>query len=340
MEKNRYCFKDGKVNVYPNYEYHPISSFLNKIPFLKVFAKLTRYLENGYRISKILKHINKKERITSVEFSEGGNFWNSLTKRYHYVTHLHGSSYVFKKFHFQNINLSDILARKAEIFFIKRANLVVAPSKMMSKFVSEETKKSITPIVLPYPLDKKFFKKNKIKNRRHNSKINILFASRNDPVKGGDLLIKAIENLSDYTKDKINVKFFGYKPDHKNISGIINFHDFIPQKELINEYAKADICVIPSIFDNSPYTAHEAMALGKILVVSDAGGIPEIIGDSECGYIFKSGNVNDLNIKISSAIELILTGKSIKMRQNAKIRRTKFGEPESYTKARLLLLKL
>ena len=117
MDKNNNHFRDGEVDVYPNYEYHPISFFIKKIPFFKIFANLIRYFENGYRISTILNQINKKERITSVEFSEGGNFWNALTKRYHYVTHLHGSSFIFKKFGSQNISYSDIIRRKAELFF-------------------------------------------------------------------------------------------------------------------------------------------------------------------------------------------------------------------------------
>ena len=340
MDKNNNHFRDGEVDVYPNYEYHPISFFIKKIPFFKIFANLIRYFENGYRISTILNQINKKERITSVEFSEGGNFWNALTKRYHYVTHLHGSSFIFKKFGSQNISYSDIIRRKAELFFIMRANLIVAPSKMMSDFVSSETSNLSTPIVIPYPVDKIFFKKTKIGIKSVNERINILFAARNDPVKGGDLLIQAIEKLPNSIKNKINVNFFGFKPKHRDISSIINFHNFISHNKLIKEYIKTDICVIPSIFDNSPYTAHEAMALGKILVVSNAGGIPEIIGNPECGYIFKSGNIIDLNLKIIDAIKLVLSGESRIMSQNAKKRKAKFGESEHNINHRLSLLKL
>jgi len=82
------------------------------------------------------------------------------------------------------------------------------------------------------------------------------------------------------------------------------------------------------------------MALGKILVVSDAGGIPEIIGNPECGYIFKSGNIIDLHLKIIDAIDLILSGKSGIMSQNAKKRKAKFGKSEHNINQRLSLLKL
>lgn len=340
MDKNKHHFRDGEIDVYPNYEYHPISIFMAKIPVLRVLANLIRYFENGYRISKILNRINKKEKITSVEFSEGGNFWNAITKRYHYVTHLHGSSFIFKKLGLQKISFSDIIRRKAELFFIIRSNLIVAPSKMISDFVSAEIKKSLTPVVIPYPVDKMFFRKNKIRTKNINRRINILFAARNDPVKGGDLLIQAIKKLPDSMKNKINVNFFGYEPRQQDIPDTINFHEFIPQNKLINEYIKTDICVIPSIFDNSPYTIHEAMALGKILVVSDAGGIPEAIGGPECGYIFKSGSIIDLKLRIIDAVDLILSGKSMIMSQNAKNRKAKLATSKDNINRRLALLEL
>ena len=63
-------------------------------------------------------------------------------------------------------------------------------------------------------------------------------------------------------------------------------------------YRASDICIIPSLFDNSPNTVYEAMANGKIVVASSVGGIPEIIGRTENGFLFDSTNVNDLAEKL------------------------------------------
>ena len=97
-------------------------------------------------------------------------------------------------------------------------------------------------------------------------------------------------------------------------------YDFISAKELKDRYLKSDICIVPSIFDNSPNTVYEAMSYGKVIVASNAGGIPEIIGSSKNGFIFKKNNASDLTEKISSAIELIISGNSIEMRENAQNR--------------------
>ena len=60
------------------------------------------------------------------------------------------------------------------------------------------------------------------------------------------------------------------------------------------------------------------MAAGKVLVVSNAGGIPEIIGNPDYGYIFKCGDIIDLKIKLIDAIKLVKTGNCTSMRINAK----------------------
>ena len=44
------------------------------------------------------------------------------------------------------------------------------------------------------------------------------------------------------------------------------------EKFLKKHMISADICVIPSLFDNSPNTVYEAMGNGKIVVASAVGG--------------------------------------------------------------------
>ena len=47
--------------------------------------------------------------------------------------------------------------------------------------------------------------------------------------------------------------------------------------------------VLPSEwYENGPYSAMEAMALGKPLIVSNLGGLPELVEQNKNGYIFTS----------------------------------------------------
>ena len=91
----------------------------------------------------------------------------------------------------------------------------------------------------------------------------------------------------------------------------------MPKEILKIAYQAADICIIPSLFDNSPNTVYEAMANGKIVVASSVGGIPEIIGGNENGFIFDPSDINDFVNKLEDAIKIVLNGECQKMRINA-----------------------
>jgi len=52
-----------------------------------------------------------------------------------------------------------------------------------------------------------------------------------------------------------------------------------------------DLVALPSIWDeNQPMTALEARAFGKPLVVSDAGGLPELVKDGVDGWVLPTGH--------------------------------------------------
>ena len=103
-------------------------------------------------------------------------------------------------------------------------------------------------------------------------------------------------------------------------------------------YQNADICVIPSLFDNSPNTVYEAMAHGKIVVASSVGGIPEIIRDKENGFLFNPFDINDLIQKIIDAVELVLSGNSEKIRISAQNKIYSLANLKNNTKQRLTLI--
>jgi glycosyltransferase involved in cell wall biosynthesis len=67
--------------------------------------------------------------------------------------------------------------------------------------------------------------------------------------------------------------------------------------------AEADVVVVPSIWgDACPSTVSEALASGKALVASRAGGIPEMLGDSGCAILVPPGDEKAL----SGALEVLI----------------------------------
>lgn len=51
---------------------------------------------------------------------------------------------------------------------------------------------------------------------------------------------------------------------------------------------QADIFLLPSLWENCPYSCLEAMAAGRAIVSSDQGGMPELIRDGENGLLARS----------------------------------------------------
>lgn len=88
-----------------------------------------------------------------------------------------------------------------------------------------------------------------------------------------------------------------------------NFVGKVPLSEMADYYRSADICVVPSLYDNAPYTVLEAMACGKPMVGSSAGGVPEYIVHDETGLIVPTGNAEEL----AKAISTLLSNKEMRL---------------------------
>src|SRR5207245_2588320 len=57
----------------------------------------------------------------------------------------------------------------------------------------------------------------------------------------------------------------------------VEFRGAVARTALPAVYRSAAVCVVPSLYENFPYTCLEAMASGCAVVASAAGGIPEIV---------------------------------------------------------------
>jgi len=71
-------------------------------------------------------------------------------------------------------------------------------------------------------------------------------------------------------------------------------------KELKSIVARSKFVVVPSEwYDNSPLVIYESYALGKPVIGSDIGGIPELIEPGKTGLLFQPGNSEELVEKIN-----------------------------------------
>ena len=73
-------------------------------------------------------------------------------------------------------------------------------------------------------------------------------------------------------------------------SDSVVFTGHVPQEQLAQCYAACDIFALPSDQEGFGIVYLEAMAHGKPVVASRAGGAPEVVVDAETGLLVEHGN--------------------------------------------------
>ena len=68
-------------------------------------------------------------------------------------------------------------------------------------------------------------------------------------------------------------------------------------------YQSADVCIVPSRVEPFGNVAAEALAQGVPTVVSDCGGLPEIVARTKSGFVFEGGSYEDLAQKLHRAVQ-------------------------------------
>ncbi|HEX2927672.1 MAG TPA: glycosyltransferase family 4 protein, partial [Ruminiclostridium sp.] len=79
-----------------------------------------------------------------------------------------------------------------------------------------------------------------------------------------------------------------------NIQNRVYFTGFVSEEVLQKLYRCSDIAVFPSTYEPFGIVALEGMVAGIPVVVSDTGGLREIVNHRENGMKFYSGNSNSL----------------------------------------------
>jgi len=136
----------------------------------------------------------------------------------------------------------------------------------------------------------------------------IIYYGRLSPEKGVYTLLKAFQKLN----TEVELKIIGDGPVRESLESYasqhrkknITFLGYKGGKELIKLLANSMFVVVPSEwYENSPLTIYEPFSLGKPVIGARIGGIPEFIQDEVNGYLFESGNVDELAVKMETLIK-------------------------------------
>ncbi len=149
--------------------------------------------------------------------------------------------------------------------------------------------------------------------------VDIVCIGRFQHIKGQDILIDALMELSKSSESRITLRFVGdvnrSTPEDREFKNIllkkakealcekldIRFEGF--RSDVRGYIERSDLVVIPSRYESFGMVAIEALACAKPIVAPDIGGIRDIVDSEKVGLLFEPRNSRDLAKKIEKAIE-------------------------------------
>lgn len=79
-----------------------------------------------------------------------------------------------------------------------------------------------------------------------------------------------------------------------NLEKVVVFTGYLTAKEMVEQYQKSRLYVLPSMVENSPNSLGEAMLMGVPCVAADTGGIPSMMTSGTEGLLYPKINANAL----------------------------------------------
>jgi glycosyltransferase involved in cell wall biosynthesis len=133
---------------------------------------------------------------------------------------------------------------------------------------------------------------------------------------GIELLLDAVAELSK-KRDDIHLLIVGdgaheravrAHADSLPLDGVVTFTGRVRHDEVERYLSLIDIAPLPRLPLRvceliSPIKPFEAMAMGKVVVVSDVAALTEIVQDGETGRIFQKGNAQDLSRVLEELVD-------------------------------------
>ena len=171
----------------------------------------------------------------------------------------------------------------------------------------------------PYHVDSNLFRRQASQYDRRESRaslgigqrdITFLFSGKFIPRKEPLLLIEAIEKLPD--RGNLRLIMLGDGPLHERtmvrgkalLGERLHAPGFVNQSGLGLYFAAADILVLPSKYETWGLVVNEAMYFGLPAIVSDrVGCLPDLVRLGETGWVFQSGEPQDLACVIQKIVE-------------------------------------
>jgi glycosyltransferase involved in cell wall biosynthesis len=138
--------------------------------------------------------------------------------------------------------------------------------------------------------------------------VTIGYAGRLGAEKQLDMLLQAVAALPNHASFRLLI--FGEGPERENLARLgdqLGLTDKLewrnPTDNIYDIYRHMDIACLPSRRESSSNMIVEAMAAGKPVIVSNVGGLPELVDHGSAGLIVPSADPEQLSLAIAALLD-------------------------------------
>lgn len=172
----------------------------------------------------------------------------------------------------------------------------------------------------------------------HKEHLTFAFAGWLSPAKGVHVLLDAFERTTNQISD-VRLEIIGDSDDEEykaELHNVVNwqrleqrvkFHGW--REDVLDALDNADIYVLPSFTEGVPRSIVEAMALGKPVIATNVGGVPELLEAGELGLI----TIPNESTALAAAMYDLAADKSLRealSERGQKIARAKYSFEEHH----------
>lgn len=211
--------------------------------------------------------------------------------------------------------LTKTLNRMA-LFFLKRLMIknikcLISPTEQGVEFQKKKIAYKNDVFHVPWPVDENEFLELKRSPHNKKGKIRLLVVARMVPYKKYDTVLDAMNILKKENTD-FSLTIIGNGPLENEIKekiktyGLqtnINIVSSVDFEKMKSYYSSSDMVILASVYEAYGMIIPESMACGCGVLVSDTSGIKFMVDEGKNGYIFKTGNPEDLAEKITKSVK-------------------------------------
>lgn len=268
----------------------------------------TRYIRALPLLRKSIRQFQPD--ILHAHYASGYGFLGLLSGFHPFLVSAWGSDVL----RFPNISF---LHRKMIRHVLKKADILLSTSHYMAGVIRQLSDRK--PVVIPFGIDPDVFSNNSPSRSDHQPLV-IGTIKNLKPLYGIDTLIQAFAKVvQSLSRHNIQLMIIGEGHERKRLEKLtqnlhimdkVRFVGFVPYAEVANYHNQLDIFVTLSVSESFGVSVLEASACERPVVVSDAGGLKEVVQPGITGFMVPAGNVS----RAAQALEKLISDPLLRKR--------------------------